>query len=526
MRIGIDVGGTNTDAALVNGETVVKSTKCTTTADITHGIEESLTTLGGGFDPTQLEGVMIGTTHFVNALIQGRGLNPTAAVRLGLPSTAALPPMVAWPPRLVDAISGRGYLCHGGHEFDGRPISSLDHAELVQVAEDIGERGIKSVAITSVFSPANAEFEVEAASIIQSVLPEASISLSHEIGRMGLLERENATIINAALRDLADNIMSGLIACLGRHGITAPLYVSQNDGTLMDVEYARKYPVATFASGPTNSMRGAAFLSGKDTCIVIDIGGTSTDVGVLHNGFPREATAEVQVAGIRTNFRMPDVLSIGLGGGSVVHGQYDDLSVGPDSVGYEVAKLALVFGGDTITATDIAVACGRADIGDKSLVAHLSDQFIDRAMRAIDESVRATVDRVRTSSEPLPVVSVGGGAILMSDQIPGCGPVLKPNNYAVANAVGAAIAQVSGDVDRLFAIEPGARERILDEAKQEAVDRAIAAGAEPGSVQIVDVEEVPISYLPGNASRIRIKAVGDIMSVRERSANSGVGVRA
>jgi N-methylhydantoinase A/oxoprolinase/acetone carboxylase beta subunit len=511
MRIGIDVGGTNTDAAVVDGDSVLASTKRATTPDISDGIGEALSDLARHHDPTDVDAVMIGTTHFVNALIQGRGLSATAAVRLGLPSTASLPPFIAWPPHTVEAISGRGYLCHGGHEFDGRPISRIDRGELSRVAEDIAARDIRSIAITSVFSPANADFELEAASIIASVIPDASITLSHEIGRMGLLERENATVINAALRDLADEVTEGLIDCLTRSGIAAPLFVSQNDGTLMDVEYARKYPVATFASGPTNSMRGAAFLSGEETCIVVDVGGTTTDVGVLHNGFPREATNEIVVAGIRTNFRMPDVLSIGLGGGSIVDTDTEGVSVGPVSVGYELTRRACVFGGGTLTATDLAVASGRADIGDKSLVASLDRRVVAQGMARIDELIQNAVDKVRTSSDPLPIVAVGGGAMLLKDEIEGSGSLKRPGSYAVANAVGAAIGQVSGEVDRIFAVGPGERAKVLEQARQEAVDRAVAAGASPSTVDIVDVEEVPIAYLPGNASRVRVKAVGDIM---------------
>ena len=86
------------------------------------------------------------------------------------------------------------------------------------------------------------------------------------------------------------------------------MYLSQNDGTLMSVGYTEHYPVATFASGPTNSMRGAAFLSGLEDCAVVDIGGTTADVGVLQHGFPREAAVAVDIGGVRTNFRMPDVL--------------------------------------------------------------------------------------------------------------------------------------------------------------------------------------------------------------------------
>jgi N-methylhydantoinase A/oxoprolinase/acetone carboxylase beta subunit len=512
VRIGIDVGGTNTDAVLLDGTAVLAAVKTSTTEDVTSGIVAAIDGLQRqrSFDPTEVRAVMIGTTHFINALVEARRLAPTAAIRLSLPAGASLPPMVDWPERLVTAISGRGYLCHGGHEFDGRHIAELEESELRKAAEDMARTGVRSVAITSVFSPVNAEFEARAAEVIAEELPGVPISLSHEIGRIGLLERENATIINAALRELAARIVDGLAASVTGAGIGAPLYLSQNDGTLMDVDFARRYPVATFASGPTNSMRGAAVLSGLSTCAVVDVGGTTSDIGVLRQGFPREATTDVSMAGIRTNFRMPDVLSIGLGGGSLVRGGVRDVTVGPDSVGYELTSRALVFGGDTLTATDIAVAAGRADIGDPALVAHLDPELSRAALDRVARDVSDAVERMRTSAEPLPVVAVGGGSVLLPDELVGAGEVHRPEHYAVANAIGAAIAQISGEVDRVYAIEPGRRDAVVDEAKQEAVDRAVAAGASPSTVDIVDFDEVPIPYLPGNATRIRVKAVGDL----------------
>ncbi|GAA1582894.1 hypothetical protein GCM10009742_29730 [Kribbella karoonensis] len=278
MRIGIDVGGTNTDAVLLDGSTVLAANKSATSADVTAGIIDTLDRLQAerSFDPAQVQAVMIGTTHFINALIEARRLAPTAALRLGLPATASLPPLVDWPERLVEAISGRSYLAHGGHEFDGRHIAELDEDELRRHADDMRRHGVRSVAISSVFSPVSNEFELRAAEILRAELgDDVAISLSHEIGRIGLLERENATIINAALRELAASIVDGLASAVEGHGISAPLYLSQNDGTLMDVDFARRYPVATFASGPTNSMRGAALLSGLDTCAVVDVGGTT-----------------------------------------------------------------------------------------------------------------------------------------------------------------------------------------------------------------------------------------------------------
>ncbi|GAA4054292.1 hydantoinase/oxoprolinase family protein [Actinomadura miaoliensis] len=508
MRIGIDVGGTNTDAVLMAGSSVLAEVKTSTTEDVTAGVVTALRGLAdaGRFTPAEVEAVMIGTTHFTNAIIEGRRLAPTAAIRLGLPATRALPPMVDWPDRLRSALGGHVYLCHGGHEFDGRTISQLRPDEIARAAEEIGRAGVRSVAISSVFSPAGADFELRAADIVASVLPDAHISLSHQIGRIGLLERENATIVNACLRDLADTIVNAFTDALATAGLRAPLYLSQNDGTLMDVEFTRKYPVATFASGPTNSMRGAALLSGLSDCAVVDIGGTTSDVGMLANGFPREAATEVDIGGVRSNFRMPDVLSIGIGGGSRVR----ESGVGPDSVGHELTKRALVFGGDTLTATDIVVAAGHADIGDRSLVRHLDRGFVTAVLDRIAHDVADTVDRMRTSPEPIPVVIVGGGSLLVPGALPGFDQVCRPDHFAVANAIGAAIAQIGGEVDRIFAIGSRSREQVLDAARQEAVEAAVAAGARPETVRIVEVEDVPIAYLPGNAVRVRVKAVGDL----------------
>src|SRR5437588_2657452 len=495
----------------MDGRKVVAEVKTPTTADVTSGVVTALRNLVGErlSKPGQVQAVMIGTTHFTDAVVEAEPLMPAAAVRLGLPATKALPPMVEWPGRLRPALGGHVYLCHGGHEFDGRHISELDPGELRRAAEDIGRKGIRSVAISSVFSPVNHEFEEEAGKLLESELPGVMISLSHEIGRIGLLERENATIMNACLRDLAGHIVDAFHGALTEVGIEAPVYLSQNDGTLMSVDYAERYPVATFASGPTNSMRGAAFLSGRLDCAVVDIGGTTSDVGVLQQGFPREASVTVEIGQVRTNFRMPDVLSFGLGGGSLVRSN-GELRIGPDSVGYELTSKALIFGGEILTATDIAVAAGRAEFGDARAVRGLKRKVIEDALALIEESISQAVDRMKTSADPIPLVVVGGGSILLGDRLAGASELVKPNHFAVANAIGAAIAQVGGEVDRIFALDQMGRETALEQAKQEAVEKAVAAGAREETVNIVDIEEVPLAYLPSNAARIRVKAIGEL----------------
>ncbi len=511
IRIGIDVGGTNTDAVVMDGTTVIAGVKAATTGDVMTGVVNALKAVleASKMEASAIDVVMIGTTHFTNAVVQRRDLAKTAAVRLGLPATASLPPMVDWPEDLKVAIGGTGYLAHGGNEFDGRVISPIDEAELLGIAEDIKSKGINTIAITSVFSPVTNDFEKQAGEIFAKALPGVHITLSSDIGRIGLLERENAAIMNACLRDLSKHVIEAFRKAITETGIRGRFYLTQNDGTLMDAEFAEKFPVLTFASGPTNSMRGAAFLSGVADAIVVDIGGTTSDVGSLHKGFPRQATVAVEVGGVRTNFRMPDVFSIGLGGGSHVVETGGAIKVGPTSVGYKIVTEALIFGGTTLTTSDVVVASGRYDLGDKSKVAHLTPDFIARTQAKIMSMLEDCVERSRLSPDPLPVIVVGGGSILVDGPIGGL-EVIKPNHFAVANAVGAAIAQVSGEVDRVYALAEIGRDQALADAKERATEAAVAAGALRSSIEIVDVEDVPLAYLPGNATRVRVKAVGEL----------------
>jgi len=515
LRIGVDVGGTNTDAVAMSGNEVAGWAKAVTTSDVTAGIVTAVRSLLTGDDlPTaEIGAVMIGTTHFTNALVEGRRLVPTAVVRLGLPATKGIPPFIDWPDRLRGVLGDHVHLCHGGHEFDGRLITPIDHGELRAAARDIASKGVRSVAVASVFSPVDDSYEHEAQEVLLDEVPELDISLSSEIGRLGLLERENAAIVNACLRPLAERTVAGLVEALVQLGLDCPLHVSQNDGTLMSADFARRYPVATFASGPTNSMRGAAFLSGIRDGVVIDVGGTTSDIGVLVHGFPREASTAVSVAGVRTNFRMPDVLSLGLGGGSLVrsaNGAAAGVTVGPDSVGYELTERALVFGGVELTATDVATAAGMAEIGDASTVDALDETLVGDAVDRMQDMLSTAVEQMKTSADPVPVVIVGGGGVLVRDGLAGASETIRPDHFSVASAIGAAIAQVGAETDRVYSMASMTRDEAMTEARSVTAQRAVDAGADAATVEITDVDEIPLTYLPSNAIRIRVKAVGDL----------------
>ena len=229
----------------------------------------------------------------------------------------------------------------------------------------------------------------------------------------------------------------------------------------------------------------------------------------MQHALRRVAALAVDIGGVRTNFRMPDTYSIGLGGGSLI--ESDPLKVGPRSVGYELTEKALVFGGDILTATDVIVAGGSENIGDAGAVSHLDASLVAAVQARIMEMITIAVDRMKTSATSVPVIVVGGGSILVTGAIEGASEIIKPDHFPVANAIGAAIAQVGGECDRIFSLAELSRDEALDQAKSEASNRAVNAGADAASIEIVDVEEVPLAYLPGNATRIMVKAIGDLV---------------
>jgi N-methylhydantoinase A/oxoprolinase/acetone carboxylase beta subunit len=507
-RIGIDVGGTNTDAVLLHDGKVVAAVKTPTTAEVMSGIRSALAMLlaKAGTETRDADAVIIGTTHFLNAVIERRRLNKVTAVRLCLPASASVPPFADWPADLREVVRHEVVMLPGGFEVDGREIAPFDERLMRETAARIRDSGVEAVAVSGVFSPLRADHELRAAAILAEVCPDVSVTLSKDLGRIGLLERENVTILNAALANLARSATRAFEEAIEASGLGARLFMSQNDGTLMSADMAKRMPVLCFTSGPTNSMRGAAFLSGLKDAVVIDVGGTSSDIGVLRNGFPREANTIVEVGGVRTLFRMPDVTSLALGGGTRVH--ESPLRLGPDSVGYALTQEARVFGGSQLTATDIAVASGLVKLGDAGRVQDVDPAvrrwFSDQTRSMIEDGI----DRMKTQARDVPLIAVGGGSFLVPQDLRGVSEVVTVPHHDVANAVGAAIAQIGGEVDQIY--ENVGREEAIGDATDRAIGRAVESGADRKSVTIVEVEDLPLSYVSGNTRRIRARAVGDL----------------
>lgn len=513
LRVGIDVGGTNTDAVVIDEAGAVHGTiKVATTPDPIDGISASLEAVLADIDKSKVTKAMLGTTHPANAIIQRKGLNKVAVLRLAAPSSLAVRPGAAWPADIRDLVIGTKSIIHGGHEYNGQEIAPLDEDAVRALAADAKATGCTAVAVSGAFAPAVNDHELRARDILHAELgSDFPVSLSHEVGALGLLERENATILNAALLDVARGVVDGFGSALLSQGLSVDSYLTQNDGTLMTAQEAGQFPVLTLGSGPTNSMRGACALAGIDHGIVIDVGGTSADAGILIDGFPRESTAAIEVGGVRTNFRMPDLISIGLGGGTRVRGSGRSLAIGPDSVGYAVSTEALCVGGSTLTLSDISLAGGRlSGFGDPAKVAGVDSQTVRDALRWVDDQISILADRMKSNRTEVPLLAVGGGAHLVPETVPGVSEVLRPENYSVANAYGAGIAEASGSVDKVYSYDTTGREASIDDAKAQATNAAVRAGADPGNVRITAVSEIPMTYVPGGGCRVLVKAAGPL----------------
>lgn len=511
LRIGVDVGGTNTDGVILDPSLVASPDrgiiawhKAPTTPNPSDGIAAAIVTMfeAAKVRPEDISSVAIGTTQFVNAVVERdlRRLSRVAVLRLSGPFSKHMPPGVDWPADLRELVIGYHVRVKGGLEVDGQLISALDENEIREQCAVIRSHGIRSIVVNGVFSPIDtvAQQEERAVDIVRAELPGCHVVCAKDVANLGFIERENAAILNASILPFASRTIRSFQEPVKKLGLRCPVFITQNDGTILSGDVAARLPIRTFSSGPTNSMRGAAYLVQGDIeeeVIVVDIGGTTTDAGLLlKSGFPRQQAAYSELAGVRMNFSCPDIRSIGLGGGSIVR-TGGPLTVGPDSVGYRLATEGRVFGGSTLTATDCAVLANPdLEIGNRSLVeGAVRSEEVKMFEAAVARKLDTVVDRMKTSPGDLPVILVGGGAVITPDKLAGATRVIKPRWSEVANAVGTAIARVSATVDTVKSTESLSSEQVLFELKKEAIEKTVRAGAEPSSVKIAEVDVLPLS---------------------------------
>ncbi|RLE29157.1 hydantoinase/oxoprolinase family protein, partial [Candidatus Acetothermia bacterium] len=252
--------------------------------------------------------------------------------------------------------------------------------------------------------------------------------------------------------------------------------------------------------------------------------GTSTDVAYIVKGFPRESSITVTIGGVKTNIRCPDLLSIALGGGTIVKHRGEEVqALGPESVGYNLVRLGKAFGGPLLTVHDVAVAQGvldkRLDVFKTDFATHpekidaLPERLIENAWAAIKATLEEAIDKMKTTAEPVPAIFIGGGALVVPREgIAGVSEVLSPEHFEVGGAVGTTIAEIGAYAEGVVDLEREEREEAIARVIEQAKDNAAAAGAIRETVEVMDIEEIPFTYMPGKREKIRVRVKGKIFA--------------
>lgn len=328
LVLGIDTGGTYTDGVLLDyySRQVLASHKSLTTKrDFSIGIERVIEGIHIE-DPAAIKMVSISTTLATNAIAEGKGK------RVGLL-------LIGYDADLINSfkMAGRFSTAHyyyfaGGHDLYGREKEDLDLPGILAKVNQIKDQ-VDAIAVSSYFSPLNPEHEHRVYHAVSSIC-DLPIVLGHQLStRLGSVERATTAALNASLLAVLQDFIIAVRRAMERRHIDAPLMVVRGDGTLMSDEFAAQTPVETIHSGPAASAIGGRFLSGLDEALVIDIGGTTTDIALVEKGQVAVTEEGATVGSYKTAVKAANLLSIALGGDSHIRLDRErKITAGPERV--------------------------------------------------------------------------------------------------------------------------------------------------------------------------------------------------
>ncbi len=504
--IGIDIGSTNTDAVIIDQKKqIINLIKTPTTIPFDKGFKKAITHLIKDINVADITSINLGTTHAINAILEAKNLSKVGLLNLAGHNPKFLPTTFTWDENLRTSCFVGEVNVNGGFECDGTVITSLQTAEVISAIHKLLEMGAEAIAVCGVFSPLYKQQELQVATILKERFPNIPFTLSSEVGSIGIVERTNAAILNCALGKIFEISLSKLEDILKEQSIAAKLLISKNNGTLMPLDEAIKFPIFTIGAGPTNSFVGGAAIVDAKNAIVVDIGGTSTDCGIVLNGLAKKSSSFVAISGVKLNYAMPDIVSIALGGGSILSID-NDIKIGPKSVGKDLLTLSKSFGGNLLTLTDYAIKNGLTTLpnanqnlvdltpSDSELIAIKISELLNKVIRGISGA----------KFQDLDVIFVGGGTTILPDSF-FTDKFKRPHNFQIANAYGAALAPLSETFDSITTIE---NESAITEIENKLFAQLLAKGALKSSLVIANKEIIPLGYSDENMARITITAIG------------------
>jgi len=461
MILGIDVGGTHTDAVLIDRGGVRKKAKVATDAgNLVLSLLNVTGALLGDENPEHLERVVLSTTISTNAIVQRK----TERVGMVLASGPGVNPSPLKFSEDVHFISG--YVNHRGME-----VAKIDANEVLQVKESFRSRGIETAGIVGKFSTRNPDQECTVRDLLQDGL--ARVSLGHQMsGHLNFPRRVSTTYLNAAISGLYGRFVREVLDFVRHRSISVPIYILKADGGTFDIARSLDFPVQTILSGPAASIMGILATSAcREDAIALDIGGTTTDIAIFADGVPLLEALGVRIEEHKTLIRGLRTTSIGLGGDSCVRVENRALIIGPEREGPAAA-----FGGPCPTPTDAMIVLGLTGIGDREKAAGAIAQIAgslhcpleEAAERIFDQACRTIVSRIEKvigeiNNQPVYTIHemlegkklspktlhvVGGPAEPMAPRLGrllNC-PVFIPEHAEVANAIGAALARTTAEL--------------------------------------------------------------------------------
>lgn len=465
MFIGLDMGGTHTDAVLISQDGVLRYVKKPTHPhDFLASVQEALEQLLEGIDPAQIERVNLSTTVCTNAIVESK----TEPVGLLIVPGPGLNPSFLQCGQL-------NFILQGSIDHRGRETAPLSKEELDLAKQKLRAKGLRSLAIVGKFSTRNPSHEVQIARFLEGDYD--FITLGHRLsGRLGFPRRVYTAYLNSATWRVFHRFAEAVQSYLTQKGLNIEPFILKADGGTLTLSIAKSVPVETILSGPAASIMGAlALLPTEEDAVILDIGGTTTDIAFCAEGLPLLEPQGIDIGSYPTLVRSLLAYPIGLGGDSRIQVKDGRLSIGPERWGPPAC-----LGGPAPTPTDALVVLGLLALGDsglsrealKDIARSLNLSLYDTAEVIVKEFSRRIAQAVTNlvyqlnrkpvytikeilkgrQLKPTKALVVGAPAPLLKPFLAeALGlPVEVPELAGIANAIGAAISRPTASLT-LFA---------------------------------------------------------------------------
>lgn len=542
LIVGLDMGGTHVDAVIIdNGKIVNTVKKPTIRQDIFQSIWTTLEELLKGVDLSKIKRINLSTTVSTNAIVE----NKTSPVGMLIQSGPGLNPEFL-------ACGDENVFLSGYVDHRGRVVKELDLKEVNNGINRFKEKGISACAIVSKFSTRNPNQELEIKKLIQKEF--SPVTMGHSMsGKLNFSRRVFTSYLNSAVYSTFNQFSKSIKRSMEKEGIQSPLFVLKADGGTMSIDIAEEKPVETILSGPAASFMGInALLPTDEDAILLDIGGTTTDIFFLADGVPLFEPLGIKIDKYKTLVRAIYSVSMGLGGDSTLSIENGALQIGPE----RQSDGPCAFGGSYPTPTDAMVVLGLLKVGDSKRATNAMSLLGDKLQISAVEMSKLVLDTMgnmilekvdelllEINSQPVYTVKellygkkiepksinvIGGPANILA-------PILEdkfnipcnfPENYHVANAVGAALAKTTTEitmiadtslgllsVPELEIYEKISKNYTLEDAKRKALylleQNAVSLGASKDEVEAEITEESCFNMVRGfftSGQNIRIKA--------------------